>query len=42
VGFAIEAAGGRLAEVGLRVGDTVVFDIARTLEFARRVEGQQR
>jgi hypothetical protein len=41
-GFAIETAGGRLDEVGLRVGDSVVFDIARTLELARRVEGQQR
>jgi uncharacterized membrane protein (UPF0127 family) len=41
-GFAIETAGGRLGEVGLRVGDSVVFDIARTLELARRVEGQQR
>jgi hypothetical protein len=41
VGFAIEAAGGRLDEVGLRVGDSVVFDIARVLELARRVEGQR-
>jgi len=41
VGFAIETAGGRLDEVGLRVGDSVVFDIARVLELARRVEGQR-
>jgi uncharacterized membrane protein (UPF0127 family) len=41
-GFAIETAGGRLDEVGLQVGDRVVFDIARTLELARRVEAQQR
>ena len=40
-GFAIETAGGRLDEVGLRVGDSVVFDIARVLELARRVEGQR-
>jgi hypothetical protein len=31
-----------LDEVGLRVGDQVVFDIARTLDLARRVEAQQR
>ena len=41
-GFAIETAGGRLDEVGLGVGDKVVFDIASTLALARRVEGQQR
>lgn len=41
-GFAIETAGGRLDEVGLRVGDHVVFDIARTLDLARRVEARQR
>ena len=41
-GFAIETAGGRLGEIGLRVGDRVVFDIASTLDLARRVEGQQR
>ncbi len=41
-GFAIETAGGRLDEVGLQVGDHVVFDIARTLDLARRVEGRQR
>ncbi len=41
VGFAIETAGGRLDEVGLQVGDSVVFDIARVLELARRVEDQR-
>lgn len=41
-GFAIETAGGRLGEVGLGVGDRVVFDIASTLALARRFEGQQR
>jgi len=41
-GFAIETAGGRLDEIGLQVGDRVVFDIARTLDLARRVEDQQR
>jgi hypothetical protein len=41
-GFAIETAGGRLGEIGLQVGDRVVFDIARTLDLARRVEAQQR
>jgi uncharacterized membrane protein (UPF0127 family) len=41
-GFAIETAGGRLDEIGLRVGDQVVFDIARTLDLARRVQGQPR
>jgi len=41
-GFAIETAGGRLDEVGLQVGDRVVFDIARALDLARRVEAQQR
>ena len=41
-GFAIETAGGRLDEIGLQVGDQVVFDIARTMDLARRVEGQQR
>ena len=41
-GFAIETAGGRLDEVGLEVGDRVVFDIARTLDLARHVEGQKR
>jgi uncharacterized membrane protein (UPF0127 family) len=38
-GFAIETAGGRLDEVGLQVGDRVAFDIASTLEFARRARG---
>jgi uncharacterized membrane protein (UPF0127 family) len=42
VGFAIETAGGRLGEVGLRVGDRVAFDIASTLDLARRTSGQQR
>jgi uncharacterized membrane protein (UPF0127 family) len=41
-GFAIETAGGRLDEIGLRVGDRVAFDIASTLELARRVAGQGR
>ena len=41
-GFAIETAGGRLDEIGLRVGDRVVFDIASTLNLARRAAGQQR
>jgi len=41
-GFAVETAGGRLGEIGLRVGDRVVFDIASTLDLARRVESQQR
>jgi uncharacterized membrane protein (UPF0127 family) len=41
-GFAIELAGGRLGDIGLGVGDRVVFDIARTLDLARRVEAQQR
>jgi uncharacterized membrane protein (UPF0127 family) len=41
-GFAIETAGGRLREIGLQKGDRVVFDIARTLDLARQVEGQQR
>ena len=41
-GFAIETAGGRLDEIGLRVGDRVVFDIASTLDLARRAESQQR
>jgi len=41
-GFAIETAGGRLDEVGLQVGDRVVFDIASTLDLARHVEGQER
>ena len=40
-GFAIETAGGRLDEIGLQVGDRVVFDIAQTLDLARRVERQQ-
>ena len=41
-GFAIETAGGRLDEVGLQVGDRVVFDIASTLDLARHVAGQER
>jgi len=41
-GFAIETAGGRLDEVGLEVGDRVVFDIASTLDLARDVAGQER
>ncbi len=41
-GFAIETAGGRLDEIGLRVGDRVDFDIASTLNLARRAEGQPR
>jgi len=40
--FAIETAGGRLDEIGLQVGDLVVFDIASTLDLARRVRDQQR
>jgi len=35
VSFAIETAGGRLAELGLRVGDQLLFDIAGLLERAR-------
>jgi uncharacterized membrane protein (UPF0127 family) len=35
-GFAIELAGGRFSELGLRVGDRVVFDGAALLERARR------
>jgi uncharacterized membrane protein (UPF0127 family) len=35
-GFAIEAAGGRFSELGLRVGDRVVFDGAALLDRARR------
>lgn len=41
-GFAIETAGGRLDEVGLRVGDRVIFDVAQVLDLARRAENQQR
>jgi uncharacterized membrane protein (UPF0127 family) len=41
-GFAIEVAGGRLDEIGLQVGDRVVFDIARTLNLARHIEDQPR
>ncbi len=41
-GFAIETAGGRLDEIGLRVGDRVAFDIASTLELARRARARQR
>jgi uncharacterized membrane protein (UPF0127 family) len=41
-GFAIETAGGRLGEVGLEVGDRVVFDIASTLDLARQNAGQGR
>jgi hypothetical protein len=41
-GFAIETAGGRLDEVGLEVGDRVVFDIASTLDLARDAAGQER
>jgi len=41
-GFAIETAGGRLDEVGLRVGDRVIFDVAQVLDLARRAEDQQR
>ncbi len=41
-GFSVETAGGRLDEIGLRVGDRVVFDIASTLDLARRAEGPQR
>jgi uncharacterized membrane protein (UPF0127 family) len=40
--FAIETAGGRLREIGLKQGDRVVFDFAQTLELARRVENHQR
>jgi len=40
--FAIETAGGRLGEVGLRKGDRVVFDIAQVQALARQVERQQR
>jgi uncharacterized membrane protein (UPF0127 family) len=41
-GFAIETAGGRLGEVGLQVGDRVVFDIASTLDLARHAAGGER
>ncbi len=41
-GFAIETAGGRLDEIGLRVGDRVAFDIASTLDLARRARAEQR
>jgi hypothetical protein len=41
-GFAIETAGGRLAEIGLAVGDRVALDAARLLELARRVEAGTR
>lgn len=41
-GFAIETAGGRLGEVGLRVGDRVAFDIAGALELARRAAERER
>jgi hypothetical protein len=41
-GFAIETAGGRLDEVGLQVGDRVVFDIASTLDLARQLADQGR
>ena len=41
-GFAIETVGGRLAEIGLRVGDRVAFDIAATLDLARRARVRQR
>lgn len=41
-GFAIETAGGRLDEIGLRVGDRVAFDIASTLDLARRARARQR
>lgn len=37
-GFAIETAGGRMAEIGLGVGDRVALDAARLLELARRAE----
>jgi uncharacterized membrane protein (UPF0127 family) len=40
-GFAIETAGGRLGEIGLQVGDRVVFDVALALDLARRVEARQ-
>jgi uncharacterized membrane protein (UPF0127 family) len=36
-GFAIETAGGRLGEADVKLGDSVVFDIASTLDFARRI-----
>ena len=41
-GFAIETAGGRLDEVGLQVGDLVVFDIASMLDLARQEAGRGR
>ena len=41
-GFAIETAGGRLAEIGLAVGDRVANDAARRLGLARRVEAGKR
>jgi uncharacterized membrane protein (UPF0127 family) len=41
-GFAIETAGGRLEEVGLQVGDRVVFDIASLLDLARQEAGRGR
>jgi hypothetical protein len=41
-GFAIETVGGRLDQVGLGVGDAVIFDIAAALDLARRVENQTR
>jgi hypothetical protein len=41
-GFAIETAGGRLREVGLQLGDRVVFDIASTLDLARHLAGRGR
>jgi len=35
-GFAIETAGGRFSELGLQLGDRVVFDVASLLDRARR------
>ena len=41
-GFAIETAGGRMAELGLAVGDQVALDAARLLELARRAKAGTR
>jgi uncharacterized membrane protein (UPF0127 family) len=41
-GFAIETAGGRLEEVGLKVGDRVSFDVAAALELARHAADRER
>ncbi len=35
-GFAVETAGGRLAELGVRAGDTFILDTGALLEIARR------